>query len=106
MKKIIFVTLFVTILISGVFGQQRAENSWMVGTWVRPGTDDVIVLNNNGTGNFLGTDIIFSITGGILYIFPVAGNSFMREFQIFRVNDSTVVFQRLDTRAVFRFNKR
>ena len=91
MKKIIFVTLFVMVLVSGVYGQTRAENRWLLGTWVATVGQNhtlTLVLNDNGTGRISIADgnteeIIFSIVGNSLRKFTVTGRN---SVEIFREN--------------------
>ena len=87
MKKIIFMVLFSMILF-GVYGQQRSENIWLIGTWTNTNTESftnernivenwtytqTLIFNDNGSGRWQRTavqgrvreeenyDILFSI---------------------------------------------
>jgi len=88
------------------YSQQRTENRWLIGRWISttetdifisyydmvtiPAGEDVLVLNDDGTGKFLGIDIYFSIDGRQLNIFNV-DNLNSTVINIYRINDQRVI---------------
>ena len=85
MKGLLLMVLFVTILVSGVYGQTRPENRWIVGTWAGAcsgGDNFEIVLNDNGTGRWNLESIIFSITGNGLRIIRATGHQTIENVNI------------------------
>ena len=115
MKKILLVVLFLLIL-TGVFGQTKQENRWMLGRWtlysfINRTADNRFDLNNrewtggtlfqlnefilwdDGTG-FLGAgDITFSIVGNRLFFFDATGNDFLISFTFYRINDNRMILE-------------
>ena len=116
MRKIVLVVLF-SLIVSGVYGQQRAENRWIVGRWtgVYEGQNIEINLNENGTGRINTNDITFSIVGNILQLFTADGNQtfslvvggdrFRSDLTIYRINDNRMVLS-CNNRGTFNFIKR
>ena len=104
MRKSIFIILFLFIL-SGLFGQIRSENRWILGTWLgesdgnRGTLNYEIVLNDNGTGRWVDNsgalrqtqDIVFSIYDNNLFVFSSNGRQLLFSFGINRINDQRIV---------------
>lgn len=104
MKKITFVVLFSMFLLS-VYGQQRAENRWLVGSWNTQidGQNIEIVLNDNGTGRVNTQEIIFSYieNENRLLIYTADGRGTFRfyvgdqrvysSFTVRRINDQRMI---------------
>ena len=79
MKKMVMFTFLLFLVLEASFGQMRTENRWLTGRWTGtiagytrwsqgretpvPSRNVEFVFNDNGTGRFLGEDIIFSIGG-------------------------------------------
>ena len=108
MKKIIFVALFVTVLIGGIYGQTRPENRWLLGNWFgvnNSGINIEIVLNDNGTGRFTTgenmNERLFSIDGNILRFFPVDGFSIASTWNIYRISDRRLLLQSTGNPGLF-----
>ena len=98
MRKICFVVLLVFTL-TGVFGQTRAENTWILGTWFGTDIDNEnyeLVLNDNGTGRFIDWDgstyfIIYSIVDDTLIVFTGNGYSVIIDTKIYRISDQRMI---------------
>ena len=101
MKKIAFVVLLITILISGVYGQTRPDNRWMLGNWVGTDSQDMsyeLTLNDDGTGRYVdgragAANITFSIIENELILFSSTGRARTGTFLIYRINDQRMVLQ-------------
>ena len=112
MKKLIFLGIFLFIF-SGVYGQTRLENRWILGIWV--GTDASnrkyeLVLNDNGTGIWNEQEIIFAIEGNMIILYSTNGNSLIDQITIHRINDQRIIMNpRVVTggnlRVLVNFNK-
>ena len=92
MKKVFFIILF-SMILSGVYGQTRAENRWMLGRWVGEyrTTNVEIVLNDNGTGRLDSNNIVFSIIGNSIAIFHAEGGGRVVDSIIYRISDQRMV---------------
>ena len=104
MKKVILVFLF-SMVVFGVYGQQRPENRWILGRWqgeFREGRDRgnvEFVFNDNGTirltftegGETESYEMLFSINENTLRIFSSDCLSLEMEYDINRINDQRVI---------------
>lgn len=116
MKRTVILAILLFLVIEASFGQMRTENRWLIGRWtgtiashtiwsqgretVVPARNLEIIFNDNGTGKFLGEDIIFSVggyyVGGAaisITIFTIADLPDISDRMIFlyRVNDQRMV---------------
>ena len=100
MKKIIFVFLF-SIILLGVYGQQRSENIWLIGKWSGTNISGEIaefIFNDNGTGRIdIGDEILdffFSINENLITLFIREGNGIGNvDITVFRISDQRLVLR-------------
>ena len=116
MKKIIFMALFATIILGGVYGQTPPENRWLIGSWVRTEVEvedgwsltSTWIFNDNGSGrrqqiwtrgnereDGSRRDFLFSTSGTTIIIYYIANNNITgtTNLNITRINDQIVVIE-------------
>jgi hypothetical protein len=116
MKKTFLFVIFQLLVFGSVFGQMRTENRWVTGRWTGtivghtvwiqgretavPDRNVEFTFNDNGTGKFLGEDILFSIgtntiigTAIVLTIFSVNDlpDISAKAIMIYRINDQKMI---------------
>ena len=123
MRKIAVFSVLFVIIAGCLYGQTTSENKWIFGKWTGEyrGFDNkntvvtyniAILLNEDGTGicndsgfavsgndNFSvlrSGDIIFSINGNRLTVFTTIGNTLIKEFILYRINDQRLVLRYRD----------
>jgi hypothetical protein len=106
MKKIVVFILYMMIM-SGLFGQTRVENSWLIGTWVDNNKGITLVLNDDGTGRWTQSNrainIFFSIHGDTINIFTEGNNTIGHFSGNYSVITSTV-YRISDQRLILRLS--